>query len=115
GATIRWGDGHTSVGTIAANASSGSDVSGTKTYAEEGPYAITVSIADHAASDTASSTANVADAVLTATGGTLSGTEGAPIPVTTVVAHFTDADPHGTASEYSATADCKHGSTRNGT
>src|SRR5205807_1195688 len=113
-ATINWGDGHTSVGTIAANGSGGFDVSGTNTYAKEGPYAVSVSIADHGASDAASSTANVADAVLTASGGTLSGTEGAPVPSTTVVAHFSDADPHGLATDYSATVDWKDGSSSAG-
>src|SRR5207302_583069 len=58
---------------------------------------------------------SVTDAALTASGKTLTATEGAAIPMTTVVAHFTDADPHGTASNYSATVDWKDGSTSNGT
>ena len=45
-ATIDWGDGNTSAGTIAANNNGGFDVSGTNTYAEEGSYPILVQIAD---------------------------------------------------------------------
>jgi hypothetical protein len=45
-ATIAWGDGNLSVGTIAADGSGGFTVAGTHTYAEEGAYPITVQIQD---------------------------------------------------------------------
>src|SRR5207302_927414 len=43
-ASIKWGDGQTSAGTVTANGSGGFDVSGTNTYAEEGNDPITVTI-----------------------------------------------------------------------
>src|SRR5207302_1202078 len=96
-----------------ANASGGFDVSGTNTYAEEGPHAVSVSIADHGASDTAHSTANVADAGLTASAKTVTPTEGASF--SGVVASFTDADPAGTATDYSATISWGDGHSSSGT
>jgi hypothetical protein len=45
-ATINWGDGHFSNGTIAANANGGFDVSGTDTYAFPGNYPISVMVQD---------------------------------------------------------------------
>src|SRR5207253_1962717 len=101
-ASITWGDGHSSTGSMSANGSGGFDVSGTNTYAEEGSYAISVAIADVGGSTaTASSTATVADAALTASGVTINPTEGDAF--SGVVAHLTDADPNGTATDYGAT------------
>jgi hypothetical protein len=45
-ATINWGDGHLTNGTITANAQGGFDVSGTNTYATVGRFAISVDVAD---------------------------------------------------------------------
>jgi hypothetical protein len=45
-ATINWGDGHLTNGTITANAQGGFDVSGTNTYATLGRFAISVDVAD---------------------------------------------------------------------
>src|SRR5207253_4477324 len=90
------------------------EVTGAHTYAEEGGNAVTVVISDHGASDTAHSTANVADAALVASPKALSGTEGTAVPPSTVVAHFADADPHGTATDYSATVDWKDGTSTEG-
>ena len=47
-ATIDWGDGHVSAGTIALNSTTQRyDVSGTNTYASGGSYAVTLSIHDY--------------------------------------------------------------------
>ena len=108
-AAINWGDGTaTSTGTIAGTGS-GFTVTGTHTYAEEGSYAVTVTTTDtdtptlHAV---ANSHATVSDAPLTVTAQPhLYTTEGAPSAAGTVVARFTDADPGGTVSDYSATID----------
>ncbi len=43
-ATIDWGDGSTSLGTITANAKAGFDVSGSHTYGQAGSYSITVQV-----------------------------------------------------------------------
>jgi hypothetical protein len=45
-ATINWGDGHFSNGTITKNAQGGFDVNGTNTYATPGNFSINVDIAD---------------------------------------------------------------------
>jgi hypothetical protein len=45
-ATINWGDGHLTNGTITANAQGGFDVSGTNTYATLGRFTISVDVAD---------------------------------------------------------------------
>src|SRR5207253_2623665 len=73
----------------------------TNTYAEEGGYSVTVAITDHGASATANSTANVADAALAASAKTVTPTEGKSF--SGVVASFSDADPNGTSTDYSAT------------
>jgi hypothetical protein len=101
-ATIAWGDGHVSTGTVTANASGGFDVTGTNTYTAAGSYSVGVAIHDvGGALVNATSGVTVADAVLTATGSTLSAVEGSPF--NGVVASFTDADPNAVAGNYSAT------------
>ena len=45
-ATINWGDGHLSNGTIKANAQGGFDVLGTNTYFSPGEYTINVDVQD---------------------------------------------------------------------
>jgi len=81
------------------------DVSGSNTYLEEGRYADSLTVDDllDSSSDTETSTANVADAQLTATSKVVNPIEG--MAFTDTVATFTDADPNGTASDYSATID----------
>ena len=90
-------------------------VTGTHTYAEEGTYAVKATVTDtdiptvHA---TANSTARVADAPLRSTGltnGRLA-VQGAPVLLwpgsgNAVLAHFTDDDPQGTPSDYTAVVD----------
>src|SRR5438309_448047 len=69
-ATIEWGDGSTSAGTVSGSGGSFS-VSGSHTYAEEGsnPVKVTLTDKDTAANHgDATSTATVADAALTAGG-----------------------------------------------
>jgi hypothetical protein len=113
-ATIDWGDGTTDTGSVASDGSGGFQVSGTHTYAEEGTNSVTVSIADLGGSTaTASSTVNVADAAVSATGTTLAATEGQAF-TGMVVASFTDADPLGTATDYTATIDWGDGTTNTG-
>jgi hypothetical protein len=68
-ATINWGDGTTSNGTVVLNSGSSFKVNGTHTYAEEGTFNVSVSIKDKSGhSGTARSIAEVADAPLTSTG-----------------------------------------------
>lgn len=59
-ASINWGDGAITTGTIRANGQGGYNVSGGHTYAAAGSYAISVQISDDGGSQaTANSTANV--------------------------------------------------------
>jgi hypothetical protein len=113
-ATIDWGDGQTSAGTIANGPTGNFLVNGSHTYLEEGNYAVSVVIAEAGgASAPASSSAAVADAALTAFGASVSGAEGAAL--SGVVASFTDADPNGALGDYTATIDWGDGQTSPGT
>jgi hypothetical protein len=83
-ATIAWGDGHTSGGTIVSNGSGGFTVSGTNTYAADGVYAIALTITDAGGSSTTASSTAYVGGVAThfkVTAATAA-TAGAPVPVT---------------------------------
>jgi hypothetical protein len=108
-AKIDWGDATSSDGTVTANGQI-EEVSGDHTYAEEGSYKVGVTLKNDktGAMSSVSSTANVADAPLTATGAPASSVPLGPVALT--VATFTDADPAGTAADYSVTIDWGDGS-----
>ena len=101
-ATISWGDGSSSAGTV-AGAAGAFTVSGSHTYAEEGAEQVTVTITDTdnpSNSATANSTATVADAALAASPA-CSATFAHAYSATT--ATFVDAaSPAGTLSDFSA-------------
>ena len=106
-ATINWGDGGaTSAGTISYSTATGAyTVAGSHTYADEGSYPISISVADGGGSTaTITGTATVADATLTgskaatATGG-VAGTAAAVLSAAT----FTDANPGNHTSDFTAT------------
>jgi phospholipase C len=101
-ATITWGDGSSSAGTIVANGSGGYTVNGTHSYAEEGSYAVTVALTDQGGpASTATAAAVVADAALALLGGSVSAVEGSAFGGP--VAGFRDPGGGGTANDYSAT------------
>ncbi len=112
-ATVNWGDGSTSAGSITGSGGSFT-VNGSHTYAEEGPHTITVTITDVDTTSnaaTASTSAKVADAALTASGvPTIHGAN-----VNGRVATFKDADPGGTVSDYTASIQWGDGKTTAGT
>jgi hypothetical protein len=114
-ATIDWGDSSSSAGTITGAAGGPFTVSGSHTYAEEGPYDVKVTINDvdnSVNTATVHSTANVADAPLT------SACAAPPVSLQAFAgptATFTDADPGGTSSDYTATIDWGDSSTSAGT
>jgi len=93
-ATITWGDGHVSAGTVFMDPlqADGFRVLGGNLYAEAGTYSVSVSVQSISGAQAAINTsANVADAALTATAASANPTEGAAF--TGVVATFTDANP----------------------
>src|SRR5206468_4074792 len=93
-ATIDWGDGQKSAGTVTANAQGGFDVSGNHVYAEEGTYSFTITVQDNSGHiDSDSANALVADAALNiGLVPVIRPTEGKPF--SGQVAFFMDADPH---------------------
>jgi PKD repeat protein len=110
--TIDWGDGSTSAGTVSGSGGKFT-VSGTHAYAEEGTYTVKVSIKDDGGSTAAATdTAKVSDAPLTATASAIHPVEGASRSRT--VATFTDADPGGKVSDYTATINWGDGKTTAG-
>jgi hypothetical protein len=114
-ASISWGDGTTTAGTINASAGGGFKVTGTHGYADEGSYAVGVTITDDGGKTaTAGSTATVADAALTATGVNVGATEGAAASTVTV-ATFTDANPGATVADFTASITWGDGTTTAGT
>ena len=115
-ATIAWGDGTTTAGTITG--SSGSfTVTGQHTYADEGSFTDTVTVTELAgggATASGSGTATVTEADV------LSGTPRvftalANVPFTGAVATFTDVDTTNVASDFIATIDWGDGTTTPGT
>jgi Bacterial Ig-like domain (group 1) len=113
-AMIEWGDGTTSAGTVSGGGGSFA-VSGKHTYAEEGSFTITVAITDvdnSSNSAKTSSTATVADAALASECATPSTTVQAFAGPT---ATFTDADPGGMSSDYTAKVEWGDGTESAGT
>jgi streptogramin lyase len=113
-ATITWGDGHTSNGTVTANGNGGFNVAGANTYTEEGSDTLSVVIRDAGGSTASpSGTATVSDAALSASPVTFAVTAGVLSP--DVLATFTEADPNATAADYTATITWDAGHTSTGT
>ena len=112
-ASIDWGDGTTaSTGIVNLNAGSFS-VTGSHTYAEEGKYTIAASVNDgQGLSGSANSLATVSDAALTLK--QFSAREISHLKEK-VTALFTDADPAGTLSDYTATITWGDGSSSSAT
>jgi hypothetical protein len=101
-ATITWGDGSATAGTVTSLGNGQYAVSGTHTYADEGTPAISVSITDPddpGGPAMASETATVQDAALTATG---SPAFVSTNPVNGTLATFTDANPGATVADFTS-------------
>ncbi|HWB08911.1 MAG TPA: TIGR03118 family protein [Pirellulales bacterium] len=110
-ATIKWGDGSTTSGTVTG--SSGSyTVSGSHAYSDGGSYQMTVQVVETAISDTISavSTATVSGSdTLTASNSTFTATAGTSF--TGAVAGFTDSNTAAVAGDFTATISWGDGST----
>ena len=115
-ATIDWGDGSTSAGTVSTRIGGGFQVSGGHTYADAGTYSVTVTITDTkgGSTATASLSAAIADVPLQLTAGSsLTATAGQPF--NGVVATFVDPTGKEPVAEYTATIDWGDGSQSAGT
>ncbi|HEY8863153.1 MAG TPA: hypothetical protein VIO37_03155 [Candidatus Dormibacteraeota bacterium] len=111
-AVITWGDGSSSAGTVVATGPGAFAVRGTHTYAEEGSNPISTVLTFPGGTVGFASTANVADAALAAQGMALPAT--ALMLFAGTVATFTDADPGGVVSDYTATISWGDGTTSAG-
>jgi hypothetical protein len=94
---IDWGDGTSSMPTISQSGA----LSGSHTYAEEGPKTVIVSWTDDCGSHSQSLRVNVADAPLTSAASPINAIAG--VSFAGPVATFTDANPSASVSDFSAT------------
>jgi hypothetical protein len=112
-ATIDWGDGTSTAGTVTTSAGSGFAVKGSHAYGEEGTQVVTVTVHDNSGSvATSTGSAMVADATLAATGVAVSATAG--VQFSNTVATFTDADTNAAATDFKASIDWGDGTTTAG-
>ncbi len=121
GATIHWGDGSTSAGTVQQNSDGSFSVHGSHTYAEENAsgYAVTVDVTDAGGSSLTAigqATVQVADAALAdlSTAATYQATEQATTG-DVVVATFADPGSDGGTGDYGAVIHWGDGSSSTGT
>jgi photosystem II stability/assembly factor-like uncharacterized protein/PKD repeat protein len=115
-ATINWGDGTTTPGTLKKSGVGAFGVTGVHVYAEEGTYNVNVTVNDVGGSTTTiASTMVVADAPLTPTAATVATVEGQPLAANSVVATFVDANTNAPLSDFTATIDWGNGVTSAGT
>jgi len=116
-ATINWGNGNITTGTITTDPNGGFDVSGTNTYAQSGKYQITVTVDDQTGTlvGTATSKAVVsaAPSPLTAKGTIITPTSGQSF--TGTVATFTDTNTSATTANFTAIINWGDGTTTTGT
>ncbi|HXT61341.1 MAG TPA: DUF4214 domain-containing protein, partial [Pirellulales bacterium] len=114
-ATIDWGDGSSSAGTVAATGSGGFLISGHHTYAEQGAQNVVVTLHDNNGNTiTAADAVQVSDAPLLAAGNPILVNQGLSVANLTV-ASFTDVGGADPTSDYTATIDWGDGSTSTGT
>jgi hypothetical protein len=117
-ATINWGDGTTTAGTVSGGTGGPFSVNGTHTYAEDGAYSPAVTLTDDApgtatATATGAATVSEADPTVTRTAATGTVTEGVSASGTLVT--FTDPGSGHAASAFTATVDWGDGTTTSGT
>jgi hypothetical protein len=114
-ATIQWGDGGSTAGTIVDLGNGRFNVTAGHVYLEEGTYTVTVSVThDRLPSVVATGTARVADAALTATATPFVPLQGIALN-NTRVATFVDANPAGKPGDFTVTINWGDGTSSPGT
>lgn len=115
-ASINWGDGRTTAGTVAAKGDGTFTVSGIGSYAKYGVYPVSVSVNDTVEnlSISGTTTATVTDAPLAATFVAPARQPGSGV-VSGTIAEITDTDPSGVAGSLSATIKWGDGTSSAGT
>jgi len=113
-ATIDWGDGSTSSGTIVAGALGGWEVRGAHAYATPGSKAVSVTITGGGgAIASVNTTATIANPAMHGSGVNMSGLRAHTW--TDRVAHFSDGNPVASAGDYAVTIDWGDGQSSAGT
>jgi hypothetical protein len=105
-ATVDWGDGHSTSGTVTPDGSGGFNVQATSSYVLAGSYTAVLTVADHGSNVSYSAQATISDAALGVMGTPTAVTQGS----TGLVARFTDAGGILPAGKYSATINWGDGS-----
>jgi len=101
-ASINWGDGAHTVGTIAAGPSTGSfTVSGTHTYAKQGDYVTSIKI-DDADGDTTSIAGSAHPTNAPITGNAINIQASSGVQFASIIGHFDDANPLEGVSDFIA-------------
>jgi FG-GAP-like repeat len=117
-ATVDWGDGTTTTGTISGSAGSFT-VTGSHTYTQNGQDQIVVNVAEDSsdgqgtASIVVTSTALIG--IAPTSGAAITATEGTAVPANTQVATFSDSNLTDTAVSFTASIDWGDGTTTAGT
>ena len=116
-ATINWGDGTTTGGTVSGTGGA-FQVTGTHTYTLPGHDTVTVTLTDDGsgtATATATTTANVAGGALASQAVLTAATEHVAVVAGTAVATFTDSNTTDAAGGFTASINWGDGTTTNGT
>ncbi len=117
-ATVDWGDGTTTLGTVSGSGGSFS-VTGSHTYTQNGQDAIVVNVSEDPGNPEATAFASVASTALIGiapvSGASINIVEGAAVPANTQVATFSDSNNLDTAASFIASIDWGDGTTTAGT
>jgi hypothetical protein len=117
-ATVDWGDGTTTTGTV-SGASGAFTVAGSHTYTNNGQDTIAVNVTEEPGNPQANASANVASTALIGiapvSGASINVAEGNAVPANTQVATFSDSNNTDTALSFTASIDWGDGTTTTGT
>jgi hypothetical protein len=117
-ATVDWGDGTTTVGTISGG-SGAFTVTGSHTYTQNGQDAIIVNVSEDPNNSQATAFVSVASTALIGlapvSGGSVNIVEGQAVPANTKFATFSDSNALDTAASFTASIDWGDGTTSAGT